>query len=235
MKLMIINPDWGMTREQMDARCRILKASAGEDVELAMECLTETEVYLDSAADAVLAGPEILKMAVESERQGYDAVILYCFSDPALEACRQAVSIPVVGAGQAACLLIPTVGYHGAVLLADGERIPEKKVSLARTGISMDRICGFEAVRTKGLDPIRDRTLLKEELLAAGRRALEHTDAQVLVLGCLSFLGLSKELERELLVPVIDAGPASVCLAEVLVRQGLRPSKKAYLKYNLSI
>lgn len=229
MKLMIINPDWGMTREQMDVRCRILAGYAGSDTEISMECLTETRVFLNSAADIVLAGPEILKMAVRAEKEGYDAVILYCFSNPAMDACRQAVSIPVIGAGQAACLMVPAVGHHAAVLVADERRIPEKMAGLPLTGLSSERICGFEAIRTKGLDPIQDREQLKKELLDAGHRVLERTNAQVLVLGCLSFLGLAKELEQELSIPVIDPGPAGICLAEALVRQGLHSSKSAYL------
>ena len=221
MKLMIINPDWGMTEEQMKQRCLMLADCSGSDALISMECLTETEVQLDSQADIVLAGPEILRMAVRAEQRGYDAVILYCFSDPAMEACRERMSIPVVGAGQAACLTLPMLGYQGALLVADRRRIPEKKVFLHRTGLSMDRICGYEAIQTQGLDPFRDRVQLREELLDAGRRAIAHTDAQVLILGCLSFLGFARELEEELSVPVIDPGPASVCFAEALVRQRL--------------
>lgn len=229
MKLMIINPDWGMTREQMDRRCEILSQYVSSDTEISMECLTETEVYLDSAADAVFAGPEIIKMAMKAEAEGYDAVILYCFSDPAMEACRQVVRIPVIGCGQAACLMIPVLGYHGALLLADGERIPEKIVSVGRTGLSADRIVGFEAVQKKGLSPDRDRAELIEELAAAGKRALEKTGAQVLVLGCLSYLGMAKELEEILQVPVVDPATVAVTLAESMVRQGLCHSKKAFL------
>ena len=70
MKLMIINPDWGMTKEQMEERCRFLSVYAGRDTELSMRCLEETQVQLDSVADAVLAGPEILKIAMEAERDG---------------------------------------------------------------------------------------------------------------------------------------------------------------------
>jgi allantoin racemase len=125
--------------------------------------------------------------------------------------------------------MIPVIGYQGAVLVADERRTPEKQIALSRTGLSMDRICGFEGIRAKGLDPIKDLNRLKEELVAAGKRALEKTGAQVLVLGCLSFLGLGEELEEELHVPVIDPGPAGVALAEAVVRQRLFSSKKAYL------
>ncbi len=231
MKFKIINPDWGMTEEQMEQRCRILEDYTRHRVQLSMECLTQTKVSLDSLVDLVRAGPEILKIAIRAEQEGYDAVILYCFSDPVMEACRQAVSIPVVGAGQAAYLLLPAVAYHGVLLAADQNRIPEKMVSLSRTGLAADRICGYEPVHARDLDPIEHRRQLKKELLKAGRRALEHTDAQALILGCLSFLGLSEELSAELMVPVIDPGPASVCLAETLVCMHLRSSPKAYPPY----
>lgn len=110
MKIFIINPDFGVTPEQMAARCHLLSVHVGPDVELHMECLVENHIEIDSALDAALAAPEIIKMAVRAESEGYDAVVLYCFSDPAVDACREVVSIPVVGGGQASCLLAPLVG-----------------------------------------------------------------------------------------------------------------------------
>lgn len=228
MRLMILNPDWGMTDKQMEQRCRFLSGYVGPETSLSMECLKETSVCLDSLTDAVYAGPEILRMAIEAENQGYDGIILYCFSDPVMEACRQNVSIPVIGGGQAACLMVPLVGYHGAVLVADEKRIPEKMVSLSRTGLSMDRILGYEAVAARGLDPFANHEEMLEQLIRAGRRALEHTRAQVLVLGCLSFLGMAGEMEQILGVPVIDSAVAAVSLCEGMVRQGLHSSRRAY-------
>ena len=124
-----------------------------------------------------------------------------------MEACRQAVSIPVVGCGQAACLMIPLVAYQGAVIVADERRIPEKRMSIGRTGLSADRIAGFEAIKVQEQEETR----------------------KALVLGCLTFLGTAPELEKLLGVPVIDPGPAAVILAEGMVRQGLRSSVRAFL------
>ena len=126
MKIFIINPDFGVTPEQMAARCHLLSAHVGPDVELHMECLVENHIEIDSALDAALAAPEIIKMAVRAESEGYDAVVLYCFSDPAVDACREVVSIPVVGGGQASCLLAPLVGRQAGLLLADTARYAEK-------------------------------------------------------------------------------------------------------------
>lgn len=228
MKLMIINPDWGVTGERMRQELKQLSAFVSPDTTLDMECLQRTRVYLDSPADAVWAGPEIVEMAVRAEKNGYDAVVLYCFSDPALEACRQAVSIPVVGAGQTACLMIPQAGYQGCVLTADAGRIPEKLADISRTGLDAGRILGFEGVSVEGLDVVRDRELVLERLAEAGRRILCRTPGQVLVLGCLIFLGMASELEERLQVPVLDAAALSVGMAELLVRQNIHSSRRAY-------
>ena len=52
MKIFIINPDFGVTPEQMAARCHLLSVHVGPDVELHMECLVENHIEIDSALDA---------------------------------------------------------------------------------------------------------------------------------------------------------------------------------------
>uniref|UniRef100_UPI0025F61F1B aspartate/glutamate racemase family protein n=1 Tax=uncultured Phascolarctobacterium sp. TaxID=512296 RepID=UPI0025F61F1B len=119
MKIFIINPDYGMTDGQLAQRCQLLAQYVGPDVELHMECLTQNKIALDSALDAALAAPEIITLAARAQREGYDAVVIYCFSGPAVDACRELLRIPVVGGGQAACLLAPLVGRQAGLLLAD--------------------------------------------------------------------------------------------------------------------
>ena len=77
MKFKIINPDWGMTEEQMEQRCRILEDYTRHRVQLSMECLTQTKVSLDSLVDLVRAGPEILKIAIRAEQEGYDLSLIH--------------------------------------------------------------------------------------------------------------------------------------------------------------
>ena len=76
MKIRIINPDYGVGEEAMAQRCSILQQFVGPDVELSMVCLTQTKVEIDSAADVVMAGPEILELAKQAEQDGCDAVVL---------------------------------------------------------------------------------------------------------------------------------------------------------------
>ena len=76
MKIFIINPDFGVTPEQMAARCHLLSVHVGPDVELHMECLVENHIEIDSALDAALAAPEIIKMAVRKAK----AMTQSCFT-----------------------------------------------------------------------------------------------------------------------------------------------------------
>jgi allantoin racemase len=84
MKIRIINPDYGTPRELMDRETAMLQRVVDKGTELSMECLTETKVEIDSAREAVLAGPEILRMTRRAEEEGCHAVVIYCFSDPAM-------------------------------------------------------------------------------------------------------------------------------------------------------
>ncbi len=228
MKIFIINPDYGVTPEQMAERCHLLSAHVGPDTKLHMECLTENQIEIDSALDAALAAPEIIKMAVRAEREGYDAVVLYCFSDPALAACREAVQIPVVGGGQASLLLAPLVGRQAGLLLADASRKAEKQLFVESCGVLPSRIAGIDGIAGRGVDFWRGRSKTLDLLTEAGERLVVQSGAQVLILGCLSFLGLAQPLSERLGVPVIDSAAAPVSLAESLVRQGLLTSHKAY-------
>lgn len=230
MKIFIINPDYGISDEQMRQRCSILKEYVATDVELHMECLTKNKIEIDSALDAALAAPEIIALAIKASQQGYDAIVLYCFSDPALDACREAVSIPVVGAGQAACLLAPLVGRQAGLLLADKTRTAEKRLFIEQCGILPSRIGDIDGIAGRNLDMWQQREQVLSLLLEAGEKMLESNRVQVLILGCLSFLGLGKQLGEILKVPVVDPAIAAVATAESLVRQKLFTSSLAYPK-----
>jgi len=228
MKIMIINPDYGMTREELDLRLEILSQYVGPDTELAMECLTETQVYIDSALDVVLAGPEIIKRAIQAEKDGYDAVVIYCFSDPALEACREVVSIPVVGGAQSSYLVSEMISRQSGVLIPNKNRIPEKKIYRFRTGVVVDDVTVIRHVDLKGVDVWKEREKAVDILVKAAKKMIAEDEIQAILLGCLVFLGMAEEISEKVGVPVIDAGVAAVSLAESLVRQKLMTSKLAY-------
>lgn len=228
MKILIINPDYGMTQEEMALRCRILEEYTAPDTQLAMVCPQSSGVELNSALDVVLAAPEIVQLAADGQNAGFDAVILYCFSDPVIDACREALRIPVIGGAQAPCLAALNVCRSFGVILADEARLPEKKLFLRTLGVSPERIGQIAAVNLNGISPWADRETTFKKLLACGQKMMRETHTEAIVLGCLSFLGLAEPLSRVLGIPVIDPAVAAVTTAESIVRQRLFTSKVSY-------
>lgn len=228
MKILIINPDYGMTQEEMTLRCRILEEYTAPDTQLAMVCPQSSGVELNSALDVVLAAPEIVQLAADGQNAGFDAVVLYCFSDPVIDACREALRIPVIGGAQASCLAALNVCRSFGVILADEARLPEKKLFLRTLGVSPERIGQIAAVNLNGISPWADRETTFKKLLACGQKMMRETHTEAIVLGCLSFLGLAEPLSRVLGIPVIDPAVAAVTTAESIVRQRLFTSKVSY-------
>lgn len=228
MKILIINPDYGMTQEEMSLRCRILEEYTAPDTQLAMVCPQNSGVELNSALDVVLAAPEIVQLAADGQNAGFDAVVLYCFSDPVIDACREALRIPVIGGAQASCLAALNVCRSFGVILADEARLPEKKLFLRTLGVSPERIGQIAAVNLNGISPWADRETTFKKLLACGQKMMRETHTEAIVLGCLSFLGLAEPLSRVLGIPVIDPAVAAVTTAESIVRQRLFTSKVSY-------
>lgn len=228
MKILIINPDYGMTQEEMALRCRILEEYMAPDTQLAMVCPQSSGVELNSALDVVLAAPEIVQLAADGQNAGFDAVVLYCFSDPVIDACREALRIPVIGGAQASCLAALNVCRSFGVILADEARLPEKKLFLRTLGVSPERIGQIAAVNLNGISPWADRETTFKKLLACGQKMMRETHTEAIVLGCLSFLGLAEPLSRVLGIPVIDPAVAAVTTAESIVRQRLFTSKVSY-------
>ena len=228
MKILIINPDYGMTQEEMALRCRILEEYTAPDTQLAMVCPQSSGVELNSALDVVLAAPEIVQLAADGQNAGFDAVILYCFSDPVIDACREALRIPVIGGAQASCLAALNVCRTFGVILADEARLPEKKLFLRTLGVSPERIGQIAAVNLNGISPWADRETTFKKLLACGQKMMRDTHTETIVLGCLSLLGLAEPLSRVLGIPVIDPAVAAVTTAESIVRQRLFTSKVSY-------
>ena len=228
MKILIINPDYGMTQEEMALRCRILEEYTAPDTQLAMVCPQNSGVELNSALDVVLAAPEIVQLAADGQNAGFDAVVLYCFSDPVIDACREALRIPVIGGAQAACLAALNVCRSFGIILADEARLPEKKLFMRTLGVSPERIGQIAAVNLNGISPWADRETTFKKLLACGQKMMRETHTEAIVLGCLSFLGLAEPLSRVLGIPVIDPAVAAVTTAESIVRQRLFTSKVSY-------
>ena len=59
----------------------------------------------------------------DAERQGYDAVVVACLSDPGVEAARELVRIPVLGPLNVGLHIAQIVGRRTLILVTDASRL----------------------------------------------------------------------------------------------------------------
>ncbi len=200
MLIRLIVPITGLTGEAIEERLSYLRGIADPGTEVEVVQVEAGPPAIESQADAVLAGPEILRLVMEAERDGVDAAIIWCGGDPALAAARELVDMPVIGPGEAMTALSMVLGRRPCRVVPD---IPvlEMREDLDRT---------VEALRVE----------IEERI---GRR-----EGDVFVLGCLALWELGERFRKSLGVPILDGAEASLKVAELVVKLGLRHSRLAY-------
>ncbi len=215
------------TFKRHNAMERLLTKLAGPDFSVEVTGLEEGPKSLETGYDIALAGKGILDAVRLAEGRGFDAVLLCGALDPCLESAREAVRIPVVGAGQAACLTASSLGRRIGVLAVVKSHIAPLRDMVFRAGLNPDRVL-FRSIEIPipflRQDVERTLSRLREE----GERLLEE-GADVLVTGCTSVdeEGLER-LSEWLFTPVIHPNMAGTLLAATLVRGGWRHGVRAY-------
>jgi len=165
-----------------------------------------------------------------AERAGCQGVVIYCFADPGLRAAKEKLSIPVVGLCESAMYVASLLGSRvGVVAVCPSREITRSHIdyNIKAYGLA-DKCVGIRCVEMPVLDLAKDRGTLFEVVLAAARISLRRDDADVIVLGCGSVLGIGDELTASLGVPVVVPGRAALKLCEDLVELRIGQSRRYY-------
>ena len=180
---------------------------------------------IESIRDAYAVAPGIIAMA-ESLQDQYDAMIVGCFGDPAVDGAIEGTRIPIVGCALPAMATSLLLGDRFAVLSPSESSAAGMRQQVREVGL-LERYAGAVAVgigvREFALDP--EKTLAV--VIEAGRRAME-LGAEVLILGCMSlaFAGVSDIMQDRLGIPVINPIQTAVQSAEMLVNARLTPNRR---------
>lgn len=184
---------------------------------------------------------QFVENAVRAEVEGYDAVAISCFVDPALDLARSAVDIPVVSSCETALLVASTIGEAFGLITIDRSMVRVLRELVTRYGFA-DRV---KVIAT--LDPAMDefeldeaferRGPLVERFTAQAQQLIEHYDFDVLipaegVLNTVLVRNGVREIEG---VPVLDSYGALLQFADMRVRMrrttGLATARRmAYAK-----
>jgi len=224
MKILILNPN---TSEAFTAAIQAgadMYKSPGTEV-VAMNPASGPR-SIESVYEELLSGPPSLEVLIAHEAE-FDGFIIACYgNEPLVHAAREITHKPVLGITEAtfytACMLghrfsVVTTCDRGDPMLWDVVRLyglEERCASIRPTGMAVLEL------ESSSDEKVRQR------ILDEARRALEEDGAEVICLGCAGMVGLDKELEAELGVPVIDGVVSAVKLMEALVGYGVGTSKR---------
>jgi allantoin racemase len=178
----------------------------------------------------ILETPALVKKAIEAEREGFDGVIQSNTFDPGVEASRLAVRIPVIGLLRASLHFAASLCDRFALIVPLETHIPHTMRMVQTYGMS-GFVCG---IRTVGLydtgdlsgyhDTVIERTLaVGKELVAQGAQAIIPLGGKIY-----PYVVTPEELEPHLGVPVINTKAVGVSYAELMARNHIKHSIKAY-------
>ena len=193
---------------------------------------------------------QLLSAVQQGERDGFDAVVIACCSDPGLEDAKDLVSIPVTAPMEAAVATARGLGRLGVIAprieSGEGENLPQDANWVRRLVNRYDGGSVFAGVwsaraghpsaedmqRLLENDPPGLRAAVRSEMAAsiagpAGDAAESawrgDADATVLFFACTLWGGLLGPIRERVPVPVLDPLETPVRYAELLARSA-RPA-----------
>lgn len=182
---------------------------------------------IESMYEEYLWVPGVMELAVELEREGFDAIVPGCFGDPGLDGLRELVAIPVVGPGATAMLVAANLGHRfGVITVLESVVRPLENLALL-TGVAA-KLASVRSIDLPVLALNDDPAATFDRLVATSRRAIAEDRADVLVLGCGTLSFRAAELQEVVDVPVINPLQVALRTAELLVACNLTHSKRSY-------
>jgi allantoin racemase len=210
-------------------RAQLDSVSLGPDIEFDFRPVKAGPALLDSYHDAILADLSMYEAGVSAQEDGYDAVCIDTMSDSGVNALRSMLDIPVIGPGRASYLTALMLGSKFSVLTQyDGWKALYKK-GVRELGV--EEHCA--SIRSINILPdVKNLLGGKEEvvfpkLVAEGMRCIED-GAEVICLGSTTMHQAHAHLVENLPVPVVNPGPLTYALAQMLHATGLSQSRVGY-------
>lgn len=186
---------------------------------------------LEDPLDVVTNAPYIVE-AVETADEGYDAIVIDCFGDPAVDALRQTVDVPVVGANQAACSIATQLGRTFSIVSVLDETALLLGDLAAKYGFD-DQLASIRPIGTDVLDLEQQLDQTATEIAREATTAIKKDGAHVVVLGCTGMGEVRQKVasllaEDNIHVPLVEPLSAAVQTAVMLSRLSLTQSRAAY-------
>lgn len=232
MRIKVIIPHANMTRDMLDERERFLSEAVSPGVELSVDCLPSGPDSIESHVDEALSCEMTARICIQAETDGFNAIVIYCFSDIGIDAARQLVRIPIIGPGEVALAVADIFSLRFCVVTTIETNRPRtyrrlmRKSSVAREKMASVRSLDIPVVELRDHP---DATL--ERLRALCADATSEDGVDTIILGCTGLAQYGKALEQEFGLTVLDPAMLAVAAAEMAARLGLTHSRLVWPAY----
>ena len=227
LRILAIKVITGPSQAALDEELAHLQSFAGPNTVLEMAQATAGAASIEHFVDIALAGPETLRIVQEAEQRGFDGAFITCWGNANLDAAREIANIPVTASGEASMLLAAALGARFSVIATVADVRRRHELEAWKLGI-LDKFASERALGMRPLALSEDLAATKAAFIEAGRRCIDEDGADVLVPGCFGFIGLAREMQAALGVPVVDSAGAVVRHIETLAMLGLCHSKRTW-------
>lgn len=237
LKIRIITPLCDVPKDMTARTLAEMEPLRAYGLEFDVVSIDSGPASIENHFDEMFAAPFVVIEAMKAEKQGINAVVIDCMGDPGLMAAREAVSIPVIGPGEAAMHVAAMTGHRfSCVSVLDSVR--PVFFTHAKIYGCIDKLASVRTINLPVLEIEENLHKLPELLFKEALKAVEKDQADTIILGCTGFLGVAEQLQAMLHkaghgVPVINPMPVAALIAATLV-WGLVPhSGHAYPQPNL--
>jgi len=181
---------------------------------------------IETEYDKFLAAPEVLKI-IKENKNNYDAIMINCFEDLALNAAREIAEIPVLGPGETSMLVACLLGAKFSVISNFDRDALHIAIRVRSLGIE-SRLASVYGVEIPVLGLEQDWAKTAERILARAKEAIEKDKAEVIVLGCTGMWPVAKVVSEKLDVPLVEPASTTFKMAQLVAELGLKHSKIAF-------
>jgi allantoin racemase len=222
-KILVINPN--TTQAMTDDIGRGARAVAGPETVIEAISPAAGPRSIEGFTDEVLASYHLVD-AVAQARGKFDGIVIACYGDPALAACREVADVPVVGIAEASFHMACLVAHKWSVVTVLPRILPLIEEVVHRNGLER-RCASIRSAPLTVLEIEADLERAKRLMIVEAAAAVEEDAAEAILLGCAGLGPLDKAMQEELGVPVFDGTACAVKLIESLLAYGVTTSRVA--------
>lgn len=217
-RLRVIVPLNGLTeRELAERRAAVdvfLRGQASTDFVVLEDSPHAVETDADHQRAAHAVRLYIDERGHELAEGGFDAVIVWCAGDPGVRAARALLPVPIVGPGESALHVAHICSERFSVLCPVDDSVASTHQLIADTGMGT-RLHEVGSIGIPVLELRKDmpRTIQAIERVA---RPLIAAGSTAIVLNCMGFFGMGRQVAHRLGVRVVDPAAAALGMALAL-------------------